>query len=141
MKTLEMPPNPLLLLAWFTRLASATLSTLLLMNVPNEFWAQLIAILEVPDVVKVAVAPFMGSAVTTAVEYLVLPLDPNQKKWHWPLKLFVGWVVGSYGGGAADIVFKGDAQTLAFWGGVTGYGTIALILYNQRKKLNDNDTH
>jgi hypothetical protein len=111
---------------------------------PNEFWAAVAGALAIPVEVKILTAPLLGSACATAVEYLILLRKHTPSIYspiYWPLKVFVGWIVGSFGGTAMEGLVNATPQAIAFWAGVTGYGAIALVLANQDKKLNDkNDT-
>jgi len=119
------------------------ISALTLTYVPADFWVQVVAIMDVPEPVKVAVAPLMGSAVTTAVEYVVQIRNRGepQPAVYWLLKVFIGWVVGSYGGPMTDAVIKASPVSIAFWGGVLGHGSVALVLANQSKKIKDIDNN
>lgn len=114
------------------------LGTLQIAHVPSEFYSQLIALFTVPDEVKIGVAPFLGSAVATAVEYLAFTnSSPTEKKaaLYWPIKIFVGWVAGAFGGPALDAVIKASPQALAFWSGIGGYGSVVLFLAIQKKEV------
>lgn len=137
MNAYAMHSTPTYILAWATRVLLSTVSSIFLLNVPAEFWTQFMAIMEVPEEVKIATAPLLGSAVATAVEYLLEEKGAIHKRWHWPLKIFVGWVAGSYGGPAAEQWVKFTPQTCAFWSGIGGYGVVVLLLAKQKKKLND----
>jgi hypothetical protein len=127
--------------AQFILLFRWLISALTLAYVPADFWVQVVAIMDVPEPVKEAVAPLMGSAVTTAVEAVVQIRNraEPQPAVYWLLKVFIGWVVGSYGGGMADVVIKATPVSIAFWGGVLGHGSVALALAKQAKKIKDID--
>lgn len=125
-------------------IALLRLSLLLLIGLapPSEFWTVVSGAFAVPDDVKVLVAPLMGSAAATAVEYLIhlskrtpAPASPV----YWPLKVFVGWVSGAYGGTAMEAMIKATPQMIAFWAGVGGYGAIALYLATQNKNIREKD--
>jgi hypothetical protein len=138
MRLVLMHPNTQLIVLFRWLISALTLT-----YVPADFWVQVVAIMDVPEPVKEAVAPLMGSALTTAAEYVVQiknRAEPQPAK-YWVLKVFIGWVVGSYGGGMVDSVVTADPVNIAFWGGVTGHGSVALVLASQNKKIKDIDKH
>lgn len=117
---------------------------LLVFSIPSEFWAAVVELLEVPDQVRVFINPLLGSLCITIIEALAESRKRSKQPssdvehtpaWHYPLKIFVGWVGGSYSVDFLSPIFKAEAATLSFYGGAAGYGLISLVVALILKKI------
>lgn len=153
MKAYVIQLTPAYMLAWATQV----MATALFLNVPNEFWTQVLAVFEVPEQVIIGISPLVGATCSTIVEILKRLVnqeklrrkgkldteyhDPTAK--YWPLKLFVSTMSGLFlmawfAEAIQVIIPKAPDWTIGFIAGYAGYWFVSeklpKLLENETKK-------
>lgn len=116
--------------------------TVLVAGVPSEFWAQMAGFLDVPESIQVAAAPFLGSVCIVVYEYIehIIKDTPMPKSaLYWPLKVFVGWIVGALLWKVLTPFFNGPQPTVAFIGGAAGYRLLGVWLNKKLGNIENKD--
>ncbi|NDU97198.1 hypothetical protein [Spirosoma terrae] len=158
MKTYVVHAMPAYVAAWTTQV----MATALFLNVPSEFWAQVMAVFEIPEQIIVGTSPLIGATVSTLVEVLQRVYnqdkqrrrgkldteyhDPTAK--YWPAKIFVGTMSGLFlmswfAQAVLAVIPKAPEWTIGFIAGYAGYWFVSKklpkLLESDVKKDQDHD--